>query len=145
MLVLMIVGIVFSATGLLIIIGCIAANQTEALVFGVLFGGIFFVVGLGLIYSWIAAERKKNNILKNGERVWGTIVDYADDCSLYVNGVPALDIIVRCNYRGESKLCRLKTQQTKEKKFPVGANILLAVYQEQVEFFKKSVGGNAGL
>jgi len=129
-------GAIFAVAGIsafAIMMGAALATKQYMLIpFSFIFLLAFGGVGFGLIISEIKKQRKIKNVLKLGQRFIGTIVEYADDRSMIVNGMPLLAIIVETEINGVIRRFTVKTGTTDESKYPMGASIEIAIYNNDV-------------
>lgn len=136
-------GGIFAAAGLIAILTCvivgIAVHETVVMIAGSLGSSIFLVIGIVFLVIGIKKRNHIREIINQGTKIPGRIIAYMDDTSLYVNDVPGLDIIVQCDVNGTEKVCRLATNQTKESKFPLGAEIMLSILGREVVYVPGSV------
>lgn len=85
-------------------------------------GLVFVFFGIVLIVSYVRRINTDNRTLKYGRAIPNcVIVDYSDDMSLFINGVPLLKII--CKDESTGMLYELSTGTTCELKYPIGAYI----------------------
>lgn len=143
------VGIIFAAVGFFIgviftIIGLFV--QGDAL-FTIMFLGVgggmgllFFVMGVAFI---VIESRKKQEILNKiqmGEPIYGArILEYQDGQGVYVNGMPPLNLLVECQFRGEYRQFVVETNEHSTKNYPLGGFIDLSVYGNEVLIIPNSV------
>lgn len=143
-------GLIFALVGggvglLFFIIGLVA--QVDDPMFRVMFcgiGGLFFVLFGGIGIMFMLKEKKKQRIaqeiLELGEKVYGAkIIDYRDGSGVYVNGMPPLNIVVDCVFRGEPRQMVVETGSFDETKYPIGAYCDLAIYGTEIAIIPGSV------
>lgn len=133
---------IFSGS-LVLFLGLVIADSTGVAVSSVL-GGVFITVGVLLIVACTQVGRKNRYLVKNGTKVWGVIVDYEDDHSLIINGIPAYSIIVKCIIDGKTKICQLKTGRSNEIYYPIGSSIMLSYIDSNVAMVRDTVGKYEG-
>lgn len=80
----------------------------------------FTLVGIFCLHKLMQIIKDKQDLIKNGTYAIGTIVDYEDDWSLEVNGVPALILLVDV---GLGRPLRVRTGSTSERGVPIGGSI----------------------
>lgn len=84
-----------------------------------------------------------NRTLKYGRAIPNcVIVDYSDDMSLFINGVPLLKII--CKDESTGMLYELSTGTTCELKYPIGVYVTLYELNGYVTLDKNSIKKTGG-
>lgn len=121
-------GLIFIFSGLAAMAGCfyggITQNEWLLIVMGMIFGASFVTAGyfcgvkpiLDMKYGLKRAKLK-------GRKFLGVIVDYDDDTSMYVNGMPLLSIVMKADIGGTAQFIGCSTKQCDESKYPKGAFI----------------------
>lgn len=102
-------------------------------------GLLMAFIGGYALYDTYGRRKRAEEIKRKGHWIPGEIIDYMDDETRIIGNVPALDIVVRCEINGVQKVCRLSTGQTSEADFPIGASIMLSLYQGEVDYVPNSV------
>ncbi len=136
-------GIIFTSVGgiCLLAIGIPAYITQDMLLFliGLLFAVVFGGVGIGFLIYYNLSKKKLREVIELGTKYWGRIVEYGDDTSFYVNGVPGLDVFVECDYNGEMRTYRISTRQTKENLYPLGATCQISIYNDIIAIVPGSI------
>lgn len=106
-------------------------------------GLVFVFFGIVLIVSYVRRINTDNRTLKYGRAIPNcVIVDYSDDMSLFINGVPLLKII--CKDESTGMLYELNTGTTCELKYPIGAYVTLYELNGYVTLDKNSIKKTGG-
>ena len=137
-------GTVFVISGLLTALSCvyfgIVLNQPFIALFGFPFGGAFILAGwAGVIAPELKRRKETKYALVNGKKIHGVIIDYEDDNSVRINGVPLLVVIVRAELNGKFQDFGVNTHQTTENPFPRGAECDIYLYNDKVFIDPNSV------
>ena len=137
-------GLVFLISGLLTTLSCmyfgIVLHEPFVAFFGVPFGCIFILAGwAGVIAPELRRRNETKQALINGKKIHGVIIDYEDDNSVIINGVPILVVIVRADLGGRFKDFGVNTHQTRENTFPRGAECDIYLYNDKVFIDPNSV------
>lgn len=106
-------------------------------------GLVFVLCGIVLIVSYVRRRNTDKRTLKYGRAIPNcVIIDYSDDMSVIINGVPLLKII--CKDESTGMLYELSTGTTNELKYPIGAYVTLYELNGYVTFDKKSIKKTGG-
>lgn len=141
-------GILFFVVGLISMFTCIGFGLSESnfmlICMGMLFGLSFCSCGLAVAIPAAKAKANKKKALQMGKKYLGIIIGYEDDTSFYVNGVPGLIAIARCDIDGNKVDIAYNTHQTSESDYPLGAFCDVYVYDKIAYIDEKSCVKNAG-
>ena len=91
-------GLAFGGVGFGVFLICLIKPEgtvVENAWIGMLVGGIFALIGVGIIVSGIKKILKVTKAKKEGEHYSAKIVAHEPDYSIRVNGRPAISLIVR--------------------------------------------------
>lgn len=106
-------------------------------------GLIFVFAGAYLIRTYVRRRNMDIRTLKHGHAIPNcVIVDYSDDTSVIINGVPLLKIVCKDEITG--MLYELNTGGTEEFKYPIGAYVTLYELNGYVTFDKNSIKKTGG-
>ena len=134
-------GSIFVLAGLVAMISCFSAaepGETEAILFGVIFGGVFILVGAAVASIGLRAQFRIAAAKKNGTRYKAKIWEYDADYSLRINGVPAILLVVRFfDDKGVVREERVETGTVKDKKYPLGQTVDICEYQGEFYLLSK--------
>ena len=134
-------GLAFGGAGFGVFLICFFKPQgtvEENAGIGMLVGGIFALVGIGIIVTGVRKMIKVIKAKKEGEHYSAKIVAHEPDYSIRVNGQPAISLVVR--FKDSQKRLRqeiIKTGSTKWKQFQVGATVEIAEYDSEVYVISK--------
>ena len=136
-------GAIFFATGLASMGICIGVglsqNQFSLIVFGMLFGFSFAAAGVAIMGPVIKNMTGLKKAKQTGQKFQGIIIEYQDDMSMQINGVPVLVIVVRCIIGGQVRDFIYNTRQTSESKYPLGAFCDLYLYLNEPYVDEKTI------
>lgn len=108
------------------------------------FSSIFMIMGWHGVIREIEGNLHKKNIIKNGKRHLGKIVDYEDDYSMTVNGVPLAYVVVEFTPYGEVVKGKFKTGSTMPSKWPIGSTVYIYELDKEYAWDKKIVKVDPG-
>lgn len=102
----------------------------------ILFGLFFLLVfgGIGFTVFWFGFRvyLKKKKIISQGVSLQARIIDYEDNTSSYLNGMPLLDLIVLFEMSGIKKIARLGTSTSNISKYPINSQVEVSVLGNQI-------------
>jgi len=134
-------GLAFGGVGFVVFLICLIKPEgtvVENAGIGMLVGGIFALIGVGVIVSGIKKLLKFTKAKKEGEHYSAKIVAHEPDYSIRVNGRPAISLIVR--FKDSQKRLRqevIKTGSTQWRGFQVGGTVEIAEYDSEVYVISK--------
>ncbi|MBP3237566.1 MAG: hypothetical protein J6M24_00555 [Lachnospiraceae bacterium] len=136
-------GGIFAFVGTLIACIMIPAGLGNGMLFmaliGLVMGACFGGVGYYMIYLGIKMRKKRKNAFALGKKIHGVIIDYEDDNSVRINGVPLLVVIVRAEIEGKFRDFGVNTHQIKEDVYPRGAECDIFLYENELFIKPESV------
>lgn len=127
-------GTLFALVGLNILI---SGDFEGVIFFGM--GSLFACVGLWLLKNHLAAKKVRRDIIKNGRKHYGVIVDYSDDTSVYINGIPQANIVVKYMPYDKEMTGHFKTDSTNTSQYPIGSTVCIYEWKNQYAWDKKIV------
>lgn len=128
------VGIIFTAVGVKFLA---PTGFVISMVF-LIFGLVFLIAGIKLICDCLRKMNKDRVTIKEGHKIPNCkIIEYGDDCTILVNGVPLLEII--CLDLATQNVYRVSTGTTSEVKYPIGSYVNLYELNGYVTLDKNSI------
>lgn len=129
-------GLCFGGVGFMVMAICIIKPEgtvVENAWIGILVGGLFGLIGLGIIYSGIKQKLKTMKAKAEGAHYNAKIISHEPDYSIRVNGRPAIALVLRFK-DGQGRLRQevVKTGSTDWKKFQAGGAIEIAEYEGEI-------------
>ncbi len=115
---------------------CVEAGLFAGIIPGIV-GALFFCVGCHLFLTELNIRRNRTVIIAKGTKHLGKIIDYEDDTSLYVNGVPLAFVVVEYAPKGEVITGLFKTNSTNPSKWPIGSTVYIYEYKGQYAWDRK--------
>lgn len=136
----MVFGGIFFFTGLIIFVSMMAGffilNDAMFLLFALLFGIVFCGIGAGTFIAGFKTYRHRKEILSFGHRTKARIIDYDDNTTTYINGVPLLDLIVLFEQHGATKIAKLSTNSTHSTQYPINSMVDVSVFGQEIILVK---------
>ncbi len=133
-------GGIFFFVGLSIFVGMLIgyflAGDIMFLLFSLLFGIVFCGIGIGTFIAGFKTYRHRKEIINLGFHTKARVIDYDDNTTTYVNGVPLLDLIVLFEYHGISKIAKLSTNSTHSTQYPINSLVDVSVYGQEIILVK---------
>ena len=100
---------------------------------GALVGGLFGLIGLGVIISGVKKMLMVRKAKAEGAHYNAKIVSHEPDYSIRVNGRPAIALVLRFkDSQGRIRQEIVKTGSTEWKKFPAGGTIEISEYDSEI-------------
>lgn len=134
-------GLMFAGVGsLFVLVGLFIILPTDfgMGLFWIVFSSIFVAVGIKLIYNDLNKKKRDKITVRDGHKIPNCkIVEYDDDRSILINGVPLLKII--CLDESTQMVYNMDTGTTDERKYPIGSYIDLYELNGYVTIDKNSV------
>jgi len=122
----------------------IAMHYLIALDGDILYANIFLVffcfAGVYVIISSVIKIVKKHYILSNGRRFKAKIIDYQDDNSIKINGIPALDLVVTYDAGDDiERVLVVPTHEHSNVSYPIGSTGDIYILGDEVAMDKDSI------
>lgn len=135
-------GLAFGGVGFGVFLICFFKPEgtvVENAWIGMLVGGIFALIGVGIIVTGIKKILKVVKAKKEGDHYSAKIVAHEPDYSIRVNGQPAIALVIRFkDSQGRLRQEVVKTGSTKWKQFQAGGTVEIAEYDSELFVISKS-------
>lgn len=130
-------GMIFFIIGMMLTVNFLAAGS----IFGILFAAIFWVVGAVVMVKGVTGHKEKKNITRYGTKIPAKIYGYGEDHSFYVNGQPGKTIKVRYfDQSGHEREAEFPIGRAMGGAgYPIGMTIDIYEYNGRFDLDKKSV------
>lgn len=133
-------GLIFFFVGLISFIVCLVlffvTDELFVLFMALLFGLVFGGIGGGTLIAGYKYYRHRKDIINLGFHTKARVIDYDDNTTTYVNGVPLLDLIVLFEYHGISKIAKISTNSTHSTQYPINSLVDVSVYGQEIILVK---------
>lgn len=129
-------GIIFTVTGLIsfvgLMIGYIFSQELFILLMAILFLLVFCGIGVPFLVMGIKEYTHRKNIISAGTHTQAKIIDYDDNTTTYVNGVPLLDLIVVFDFYGGQQIAKVATNSSDESKYPINSMVEVSILNNEI-------------
>ena len=133
-------GSFFAFTGLVAMTSCLMASngQTEAIIFGLVFGGAFIVIGVAVASIGLRAQMRIARARKNGTHYLAKIWEYDADYRVTINGMPTLVLVIRFFDSSDTiRQERVETGGVSGAKYPLGNTVEVSEYEGRLYLLSK--------
>lgn len=102
----------------------------------VFMGAVATLIGGKFLALEYGQEKFRKIAIANGKKIRGEIIDYADDTSLIINGVPVAFIVVKFEKDGKEEIGKFRTGSTDPGQWPIGLRVDLYEYEGDIVWDK---------
>lgn len=136
-----IASLAFAIAGTIVIFAGLTTIGSDIIAGVILFcvGALFAFAGFYLLAKTIKQRKVRQDIIKNGRKIYGTIVDYSDNTSMYINNIPLAYIVVKYTPYDVEMTGHFKTDSTNTSKYPIGSTVCIYEWHGQHAWDKKIV------
>jgi hypothetical protein len=132
--------VIFVGMGTIVLVAGLSTIETDGLLPNLLpigMGVLFISIGITLLVGDLKARRRRKAVISNGIKHLGKIIDYADDTSVIVNGIPQVLIVVEYAPKGEVIHETFQTNSTKTHPWPIGSYVNIYEHNGMFEWDRK--------